>query len=555
MILPNKWFTTRVGESLRSLLSEQRAVEGIVDFGHFQVFEGVTTYTCLLFLSGSPCDQVGVAILDEADEGAQPVPGGGGKWQSGTMPAGKLDADAWTFALGPVGSLLEKLAGLLRLEDVATVFSGTGTRADQVFLMERRGNRFYSRSLEEWVEIEDDLMRPSLTGRDIDPYYYETDDYLLFPYQFVDDEAHLIPPAEMAATYPKVWAYLNHPTNRASLEDRDKGAFHNRDDWYAYGRPQNMHLLELDKIVGPDVAGKAEFACDFEGRYIIDTVYAVRPNENVQVSLPALAAILNSSLMTFFLQATGTNLRGGYFRMKTAYLNPFPIPCIAFTTPSTERARLVEVGTAEAAEFIAEHAEGIVSASSATFSAFSDSRPGRWLDERLSPTHTPDPALVRQHNAGPLNADWQLPERGPVEQSDVVHDLLAHLAERMIAMNREKQAEVRGFLAWLEREVGAPIDDLARRTHLRNYLGDYQKGELHLALEDLLDILRQNRRRIQVDPAARAFQEQLAREYEASLDKLLPLKARLAATDQLIDLIVYRLYGLTGDEVAVVEGR
>ena len=31
--------------------------------------------------------------------------------------------------------------------------------------------------------------------------------------------------------------------------------------------------------------------------------------------------------------------------------------------------------------------------------------------------------------------------------------------------------------------------------------------------------------------------------------------ARIAATDRLIDLIVYRLYGLTEEEVAVVEGR
>jgi hypothetical protein len=43
-------------------------------------------------------------------------------------------------------------------------------------------------------------------------------------------------------------------------------------------------------------------------------------------------------------------------------------------------------------------------------------------------------------------------------------------------------------------------------------------------------------------------------EYEASLAKLLPLKQRLAATDRLIDRVVYRLYGLADEEVAVVEG-
>ena len=41
------------------------------------------------------------------------------------------------------------------------------------------------------------------------------------------------------------------------------------------------------------------------------------------------------------------------------------------------------------------------------------------------------------------------------ERSDVIHDLLAGLAEQMIAMNKQKGDEMRGFLAWLERETGA----------------------------------------------------------------------------------------------------
>ena len=73
--------------------------------------------------------------------------------------------------------------------------------------------------------------------------------------------------------------------------------------------------------------------------------------------------------------------------------------------------------------------------------------------------------------------------------------------------------------------------------------------------EELLAVLRQNRRKLTVDPSARAFQERLQAEHAASLAKLLPLKARLAATDRLIDQAVYTLYGLTDDEIAIVEGR
>jgi len=36
------------------------------------------------------------------------------------------------------------------------------------------------------------------------------------------------------------------------------------------------------------------------------------------------------------------------------------------------------------------------------------------------------------------------------EKSDVVHDLLAFLAEMMLEMNKQKQQEIRGFLGWLQ---------------------------------------------------------------------------------------------------------
>ena len=252
-------------------------------------------------------------------------------------------------------------------------------------------------------------------------------------------------------------------------------------------------------------------------------------------------ALFNSSVVEwrFRLVSTTNNL--------AAYqITAIPIPRVSFTTPPDERSRLVGIGTAEAAEFIAETAEGAASASSASFSAFSDSVFGRWLDERLSPTHTADPALVRQHNADPRNEGWQLPEEGPVEQSDVVHDLLAHLAEQMMATNKDKQAEVKGFLSWLETFLGCPVDDLSGKTYVRAY---HER-----TFDELLATLKKNRRRIQPDLDRRGPLEALRAEWDTSMGKLRPLLARIAATDRLIDLIVYRLYRLTEDEVAVVEG-
>jgi hypothetical protein len=133
------------------------------------------------------------------------------------------------------------------------------------------------------------------------------------------------------------------------------------------------------------------------------------------------------------------------------------------------------------------------------------------------------------------------------EGADVVHDFLAFLAEQMIEMNKQKQTEVKGFITWMERTIGAPVDDLSNKTKVKIY-HEYD-------FETLLAVLKQNRRKLTLNPDTRTVQDAIEREYNESIAKLSPLKAKIAATDRLIDLIVYRLYGLTEEEIAIVEGH
>ncbi|MCR4322423.1 MAG: hypothetical protein NUV74_19085 [Candidatus Brocadiaceae bacterium] len=71
--------------------------------------------------------------------------------------------------------------------------------------------------------------------------------------------------------------------------------------------------------------------------------------------------------------------------------------------------------------------------------------------------------------------------------------------------------------------------------------------------DQLLDILKKNRNKISIDPSDRKTQELLENQFTKSMSILDPLKARIKATDDLIDEIVYRMYGLTEDEIKVVK--
>jgi hypothetical protein len=184
-----------------------------------------------------------------------------------------------------------------------------------------------------------------------------------------------------------------------------------------------------------------------------------------------------------------------------------------------------------------------------------------FLESRLLKQHKPDPELVKKHNSDPLNRNWQIPQTALWEQSDVVHDTVAYLSEQMIEMNKEKHDEIKGFLKWLESQLrfqleterSKGIDAFPGKTQIKNYLGDYQKEEEHLSFEEFWKILEKNRLRFQANLKSRELYQSIRSEYEKSISKLLPLKEKLRKTDELIDQIVYKLYGLTEGEIKIVE--
>jgi hypothetical protein len=237
------------------------------------------------------------------------------------------------------------------------------------------------------------------------------------------------------------------------------------------------------------------------GAFCSDTVAYF---SEAKYNLYSVLAILNSSLVDWRFGLTSTTNHVNSYE-----LDVIPIPKFAFTTPAEERARL----GAELQDLYAQgkHAE--------ILAAVQDCLP--------------------EDEAGGFIAGR--------ERSDVVHDLLAYLAEQMLEMNKTKQQEIRGFLGWLEGYLGAKVEDLSPKTKLQGYYEhDY---------ESLLAALKKNRKKLAIDPARREPGETLRAEFEGSMKRLLPLRERIRQTDGLIDAVVYRLYALTEEEIEIVEGK
>jgi hypothetical protein len=70
-------------------------------------------------------------------------------------------------------------------------------------------------------------------------------------------------------------------------------------------------------------------------------------------------------------------------------------------------------------------------------------------------------------------------------------------------------------LGWQEMEVGAKIENLSPKTKVQEYC--------KLQFDELLAVLKKNKRKLAIDPARRESQERLRLEFDASVGKLLPL--------------------------------
>jgi hypothetical protein len=66
-------------------------------------------------------------------------------------------------------------------------------------------------------------------------------------------------------------------------------------------------------------------------------------------------------------------------------------------------------------------------------------------------------------------------------------------------------------------------------------------------------VLKKNGKKLAIKPALRKPGEDIKAEFEGSMGKLAPLRERIRQTDELIDATVYRLYGLTEEEIAIVK--
>lgn len=331
-IIPNKFMSAEYGAPLRKHLGDRGAIDKLVNFGHQQIFAEATTYTCLLFLTGSRAPSFETVTVADLES-----------WRSAPEAnAGRLDAAAstaevWSFEVGPAADLVARLQVDRRnLGQIADLYVGLQTDADDVFILKKlkeEGSKVLCASehtgAEHWFEKSH--LKPFLKGS-LNMRRYHLDDLtklLLFPYETREGRSVLLSPDEYKSRFPLSWGYLGECRER--LAARAKGTL--GPNWYGYVYKKNHTRFDSPKILAPAIANGACFALDPEGRYYFvgsggggGGGYGIRLTEGCGFQDLYILGVLNSSVSTFYLRRTSSIFRGGYIALNRQYIEGIPIP-------------------------------------------------------------------------------------------------------------------------------------------------------------------------------------------------------------------------------------
>ncbi|MFH1538875.1 MAG: Eco57I restriction-modification methylase domain-containing protein, partial [bacterium] len=336
-ILPHKFFNSKYGEPLRSIIAEGKHLSEVVHFGDRQVFSGATTYTCLMFLDGGGSEQCRFLKVGDLAEWRS-----AGAAVEGNIEAGRITANEWNFIIGKSEVLHIKLREVpLMLRDVSHLFVGLQTDADDVFIVEeikRVGKRVlcYSKNADKEYWFEEKHLKPLLKGSlSVHRYYISNiNKRLIFPYETISGKSVLISETDCKKLFPLTWKYLED--NQKRLKSRDKERMGT--EWHGYLHKQNHTRFESPKLVVPSIATGSCFSSDLDGKYYFvgsggggGGGYGITIKQDFNMSYLYLLGILNSALINLYIKETSTPFRGGYIALNRQYIEQIPIRPIDFS--------------------------------------------------------------------------------------------------------------------------------------------------------------------------------------------------------------------------------
>ncbi|MCG9874850.1 MAG: Eco57I restriction-modification methylase domain-containing protein [Leptospiraceae bacterium] len=322
-ILPSKFFTTDYGEALRSLIIKGSHLSQIIDFKHEQVFDGPSTYTCLLFLSKMNTSGFTYRVCSPPNS----IKNSGNDEQIFDHSS-LLENNTWVFSTTEEKLILKKLSQntLKLLELPCAISRGSSSGNDSVFIVKKSKDKYETKN-GEVINLEPALLKIPLYATDFNRYSFNplNDERIIFPYVINNKGFELIQEKELKREFPNVYSYLLE--NKKLLEKRKQFS-----SWYSFSAPRSLNLHTKADIVIPLLANSGIFALipdESKEMYCLMASGGFSITiQNKDYSPYYILGLLNSKLLFWNLRKISNIFRGGWITCTKQYFGTLPIKII-----------------------------------------------------------------------------------------------------------------------------------------------------------------------------------------------------------------------------------
>ena len=318
-ISPNSYLQGVNGRSLRKYLSAEQHQLEIIDFRDSQVFENVTSYTCITLIDKSvKTDAIKYFRLNETNTLEKHT---FSEYHYIDFPDGK----PWRMRESGIDEIIHKLESAGTPLSHWKIRNGLATLKNDLYFFSpvKEDAKYYYREYNgKSYKIEKDICikvaKPNIIKSEAE--LEQKMEIAIFPYTHTDSTYQLIEENVFKSSFPEAYGFLTE--YKSILLNRDKG-HGNYPAWYAYGRTQGMNNFGK-KLLIPYISGSPVAVLSLDPDVLFYCGYALL-SEDVE-ELKILKVFLESEAFWYYIFHTSKPYSKGYMAFSKNYIVNFTIP-------------------------------------------------------------------------------------------------------------------------------------------------------------------------------------------------------------------------------------
>ncbi len=545
-IVERYFFEATYADKLRKFITENASIEKIIDFGDVQIFPDAGNHTCIILLRKGKSENNSIKVVKVkkgmASDEATTIKANEKLMQHVlkhiaelnyedeyikifNLNQNSLGTEQWILASESGLGLLDKIEhNTWKLIELCEIEQGQKSGLNGVFAVTDKEINQY--------RLEKELLKKLIKNSDIRRYQLNWQgNYLIYTSDTTDIE-----------NYPNIKHYFesfkDKLLKRAEVDE-------NKYAWFRLQRPRRQELFDVpEKIIVPYRAPENRFAYDpYQCYNDGGDIRVIVPKKEISVQLKYILGILNSKTINYYYKFIGRP-KGDVYEYFVEPLSRVPIRKIDFSNPSEKSDHDDLVALVDRMLTLNKQLNEI----SADFQHYLNLRPHSTAPLRSFMEALPakDKEVLKHHTGKSVSTI----EAEKFEAFDVVEE-----GEWLVFMVSYTYTSGKGkpLSSSNVRALRLRIPDISMRKFIFYSLKDTARGKLGSGniLEQLLK-LKIPRLVTNGEDNRRAIEELMA-PFLVEVAKKEALEREIKETDETIDKKVYALYGLSDEEIRIIE--